>query len=80
MKSSKKENKNSITQAIIKNTKPIFCDFGKLIVLKRTLGKNPRWLPTYFLFVALWEKIFFSFFFNYPVDFLAIFAASTTDM
>ena len=29
MKSFKKENKNSTTQAIIKNTKPIFCDFGK---------------------------------------------------
>ena len=29
MKSFKKENKNSTTQAIIKNTEPIFCDFGK---------------------------------------------------
>ena len=29
MKYFKKENKNSATQAIIKNTEPIFCDFGK---------------------------------------------------
>ena len=37
MKSFKKEKKNSTTQAIIKSTEPIFCDFGK----SKTVPSSP---------------------------------------
>ena len=51
------------------------------LILKRTfiLGKIQDGCQTYFLLVLHSGRIFF-FFFNYPADFLAIFAASTTDM